>query len=57
MMLLAGLMFECPSPLVRGEKVPKADEGFVFPPEAFTFSALRRRFRRHLAQKRRNAPF
>ena len=33
MMLLAGLMFECPSPLVRGEKVPKADEGFVFSPE------------------------
>jgi len=31
MMLLARLLFERPSPLVRGEKVPKADEGFVFP--------------------------
>jgi hypothetical protein len=33
-MLLARLMFDYPSPLVRGEKVPKADEGFVFPPQA-----------------------
>ena len=31
---LAALSIERPSPLVRGEKVPKADEGFVFPPEA-----------------------
>src|SRR5437764_11465490 len=29
LMLLARLMFECPSPRVSGEKVPKADEGFV----------------------------
>jgi hypothetical protein len=27
-------VFECSSPLVRGEKVPKADEGFVFSTKA-----------------------
>jgi len=41
-MALAMPLFECPSPLVRGEKVPKADEGFVFPPEAIRRSRVAR---------------